>query len=69
MPNSHEFNKDAIDRLHAHIFLMSRLCDETMEIIAATQEVMAQSRALAGKADVALANHNFGTRCLWPPYR
>jgi hypothetical protein len=68
MPLSIEFNANAAAGLSRHVSESLRLRRKTGEILSATQETIAQSRAIVAEADALLAVHATRVECLWPAY-
>jgi hypothetical protein len=68
MPRSQDLHAEAIATVTRYMSLALRLRRETIELVAATQETMAQSRALIADIDALLATGNSRTHDLWPPY-
>jgi hypothetical protein len=55
MASHEEFNVHAFANLARHLSAASRLRSKTEEILSATQETLARSRALVAEADARLA--------------
>jgi hypothetical protein len=63
-----EFNVHAIANLARHVSAASCLRSKTKEILSATQETLARSRALVAEADARLAMNLMQPPGLWPAY-
>jgi hypothetical protein len=68
MVSHEEFNVHAIANLARHLSAASRLRSKTKEILSATQEALARSRALVAEADARLTMKIMQPGGLWPAY-
>jgi hypothetical protein len=68
VPEFQELHADTIASLSRYMSVAVRLRCETAELVAATRETMAQSRALIADVDAVLTKITSPTRNLWPTY-